>query len=144
MGLLIDFRALLLDNPTNVNERTYSDAQLTAALEFALREINIYSETWTWTIVTLDAAMASPSVEINQAYNLAIMRAHIAIVEGSSGSHDDFVKISTQDTMIDPGDAGTRLSKMLTVLNANYDRALQKWIGIDRGTYGHTAPIEEF
>lgn len=143
MGVVSDLRILLRDVSVDPDERRYSDAELTVMANHALYELNVRADTIE-TIATLDAAIATTPTPTQMAlYNLTAMLAEIRAIEGEANSPDDFVKFVTQDTTIDPGDAGSRYSKLLSGKRDRFELSFRKQIGGDWGGWAATGPEHE-
>lgn len=139
MALVPDIRIAIRDTGVAPNPTTlrFSDADLASLAENCLRGINIYAG-FSYTIADLDAAIAGTPVENESiAYHLTYLLAQVKTLEAEASRQDDFVKISDQDTVIDPGDAGTRLAKILKLKRDEFLLALTKWIGLDHSKWLH-------
>lgn len=143
MGVVSDTRVVLRDTAVDVTERRWSDPELTILVNLALMELNVRADT-AFTLAVLDAAVLATPDSINQAvYNLAVQLAEIRAIEGEANDPDDFVKFVTQDTTVDPGDAGSRYMKLLTGKRERFEFSFRKQIGGDWGGWTGTGPESE-
>lgn len=135
MGLITDIRIAIRDTADPPAQR-FDDPALTSITENCVRAINIYAE-WSYTIALLDAAIAggTPSVDESTSYHLSYLLAQVKTLEAEASNPDDFVKISDQDTVIDPGDAGTRIAKILKLKQDAFLLALTKLVGLDHSKW---------
>lgn len=129
-------RTIIRDTDVDPTAQRYSNAELDVFLANALNDISAYSGVM-YTVAALEALVAGLTASQSELghHQLMLMLADIKIVHAESSDVTDFVKFSTQDTVIDPGDAGTRLAKMLKSKQDAFLLALNKWIGIDNGTW---------
>jgi hypothetical protein len=111
----------------------FSDVQLDTFLDSAVLDINIWGS-FSYTVISLNSGITpppDPSIELQKVYRLVLMYAQILTIRSDASYFKQFIKITTQDASIDPGDAGTQLSKFLTSLQDDFKLRLNKWIGIE-------------
>lgn len=139
MAMLDTLRHLVHDNPIN-GETHFSDGQLTAFLDVALIDVRIWSGTSYADISALEAAMsASPSTLDQQVYMCTLLYAQILCAEADGTTFQQYVKMVTQDTAIDPGDAGSRIDKVIRQLKQSFEMRIKAWFGIQDGAMIWTA-----
>lgn len=137
MGLVNDVRIAIRDTgvPPNPTTLRFSEPDLTSIVENCVRAINLYAG-WSYTIVLLDAAISgTPTEDESVSYHLSYLLAQVKTLEAEASNPDDFVKISDQDTVIDPGDAGTRLAKIIKLKQDEFLLALKKLVGLDHSRW---------
>lgn len=145
MAMLGRLRNLIHDNSID-GETHFSDSELNDILEVALIEVNIWAETSYADITTLEAAYtASPSGTVQKVYLMTLYYAQIKAIESDASAFGMYTKMVTQDATIDPGDAGTRLDKILKLLKHQFEERLKNWFGImDGGLIWASAGETEF
>lgn len=134
VSLVNDVRIAIRDTAAPPAQR-FPDVDLLNIVENCVRAINLYAG-WSYTVALLDAAMdATPTEDEQTCFHLAYLLAQCKTLEAEMSNPDDFVKISDQDTVLDPGDAGTRVSKMLKIKRDEFLLALQKLVGLDHSKW---------
>lgn len=145
MAMIDDLRNLVHDNPVN-GVTHFSNTQLDTFLDISLIDVNIWAETSYVNIAALETARtSSPSAIDQKVYLCTLLYTQIMALEADGSAFAQFVKSVTQDTTIDPGDAGTRLDKIIKQLKQQFEKRIEQWWGVmDGGLIWSSAGVTEF